>query len=189
MHRRSSSSLDRSARTLGTFLVALALGACAGAQPSQPAPARGPTLAPVASTPTATQAPPTPAPAAQEPPAAAQQALPTPASTPPERPSAVPTARLPPPKSQRSAAQQKIDSNLLAQIQPPFDAAAPLVVDISARVSDALLERVRARGAEIVAADARNHSVRARIPAGEIEALAADADVIFIQLAQVPATR
>ncbi len=189
MHRCSSSSLVWFARTLRMSILALALAACAAAQPSQPAPAPSPQPTPAASAPTATLAPPAPAPATSAPQGAAAQALATPASTPSARPAEQPTARQPPSKGQQSAAQQKIDSNLLAQIQPPFDAAAPLLVDISAQVSDALLERMRARGAEIVAADAPSRSLRARIPAGEIEALAADSDVIFIQLALAPATR
>lgn len=189
MHRCSSSSLVGFARALRTIILALTLAACTAAQPSQPAPAPSPRPSPAASAPTARLAPPAPVPATSAPQAAAPQAIATPASAPSEQAVDQPTARMPPPKSQRSAAQQKIDSNLLAQIQPPFDAAAPLLVDISAQVSDALLERMRARGAEIVAADAPSRSLRARIPAGAIEALAADADVLFIQLALAPATR
>lgn len=184
MHRRPSRSVGWRACPLGMSMLALALAGCVSAQPSRPAPSPSPTLAPAAaSAPAATPAPATPAP-----PGAAQQIAPTSAGSPPGQPSAESTVRLPPPKEQRSAAQRKIDSNLLAQIQPPFDAAAPLLVDISARVSDALLERMRARGAEIVATDTPSNSVRARLPAGEIEPLAADADVIFIMLAQMPAT-
>ena len=61
-------------------------------------------------------------------------------------------------------------------------------VDISANVNDNLLARIKSHGAEVVSADAPSHSIRARVPLGQIELIAADPDVLFITPALAPTT-
>lgn len=130
-------------------------------------------------------APTSPAPRATAPANAA--ATPPPATSAPVAPE--PTTVLPPPKDKRNAAQQKIDSNLLAQITGDSRNKSTLVdVDISASVSDNLLARIQSYGAEVLAADAPSHSIRARAPLNALERIAAEPDVRFIAPALAPMT-
>ena len=109
-------------------------------------------------------------------------------------------------KGERSPGQRKMDSRLVhlvkkqrgeqlgaalsafeANIQPA--AAGGELVDIKGTVTDALLADLRAAGAEIVASVPRFGAVRARVPWGKLEGLAARADVKFITPAVLARTR
>jgi hypothetical protein len=94
-------------------------------------------------------------------------------------------------KETRTAAQQKIDSQLLYEIYrkrgqavekqvPPaatlvrIDAKGRALVDIRARVTPALISRVKRRGGSIVSTSTEYHSIIARVPLLELERLAND---------------
>jgi hypothetical protein len=100
-------------------------------------------------------------------------------------------------KESRTAAQAKIDSNLLyalrrSQGRPAAPGVTALeaairaekdgtvVVDMVARVTKSLRQRIGAAGGKILSANERLRSIRARLPLTSLEALAADADVVFI---------
>ena len=53
-------------------------------------------------------------------------------------------------------------------------------VDLTATVSSALLEQITKAGGTVVSSFESAKAIRARIPLGQLEALAARADVIFI---------
>ena len=108
-------------------------------------------------------------------------------------------------KDARTPAQRKIDSRLLATVkmnrgEPIADGVPRLetglesegpegpVVDVTAFVSDALLEKIARLGGEILDSHAAFRSVRARLPLGKVEELAADPAVLFIQPKQVAMT-
>jgi uncharacterized repeat protein (TIGR01451 family) len=101
-------------------------------------------------------------------------------------------------KAERSPGQRKMDSRLVhlvkkergerlgvglgafeANIKPA--AVGGELVDIKGAVTDALLAELRAVGAEIVASVPRFGAVRARVPWGKLEGLAARAEVKFIK--------
>ena len=101
-------------------------------------------------------------------------------------------------KERRTPAQQKIDSQLLYTIKMrrgemiaegvqsletdvAYDDDGRTVVDIRARVTTALLRRMRAQGATILHSDARYDSIRALIRLDRIERIAAFREVVFIQ--------
>ncbi len=109
-------------------------------------------------------------------------------------------------KAERSPEQRKMDSRLVhlvkkqrgeqfgaalsafeANIKPA--AAGGELVDIEGTVTDALLAGLHAAGAEIVASVPRFGAVRARVPWGELEGLAARAEVKFIKPAALARTR
>ncbi len=108
-------------------------------------------------------------------------------------------------KEQRTPAQQKIDSQLLYTIKMrrgetiaqglpsletdvAYDDDGRTVVDIRARVTNALLRRLRAQGAVILHSDARYESIRALIRLDRIERIAAFREVVFIQPKQEATT-
>jgi hypothetical protein len=98
--------------------------------------------------------------------------------------------RQPSEKEARSAAQQKIDSQILQEIyrkrgqteklvspEPTLvriDARGRALVDIRAKVTTGLVNRVKKRGGVIVSTDVRYDSIIARVPLLEIERLASD---------------
>ena len=61
-----------------------------------------------------------------------------------------------------------------------MDGRGRVFVDIRARVSRALLARVRRLGGEVVSSSESYHTIMARFPLERLEALAARADVHFI---------
>jgi hypothetical protein len=94
-------------------------------------------------------------------------------------------------KEARTAAQQKIDSQILQEIYrkrgqaaeksvPPeptlvrIDARGRALIDIRAKVTTDLVSRVEKRGGVIVSTDAKYDSIIARVPLLEIERLASD---------------
>jgi hypothetical protein len=109
-------------------------------------------------------------------------------------------------KASRTAAQQKIDSNVLYTIrmlagQPaapgvPYlytgvdlDASNHIVVDMVANVTDELLQQIATAGGQVLYTNAALRSIRAIIPPQQIETIAASQDVIFISPKQVSLTR
>src|SRR5580765_3290839 len=101
-------------------------------------------------------------------------------------------------KDSRSAVQQKIDSQLLYQQrieagQPiadgiwsietdvPYAADGHVVVDVSASAGSDIVSRMRSAGIDVLASAPDGSSIRAHIDLVQLETLAADADVIFIQ--------
>lgn len=108
-------------------------------------------------------------------------------------------------KRSRTPEQDKLDSQLLQAVKMArgeqiaegvptlltdvqVDDAGRTVVDITAHVSDALLENLRALGAEIESAFPRFRSIRAEVPLDKLEAIAALPEVIFIMPKQIPTT-
>lgn len=105
-------------------------------------------------------------------------------------------------KSARTPAQRKLDSNLLWKIKQlrrdpiatsavaslrsdvALNSSGQTTVDITADVSDALLDQIRALGGVIESAFPQYHSIRAQISPLQAEQIAALAGVIFIQPAQ-----
>ncbi len=105
-------------------------------------------------------------------------------------------------KSARTPAQRKLDSNLLWKIKQlrrepiattavaslrtdvALDIGGQTTVDITADVSNTLLDQIRALGGTIESTFAQYHSIRAQIPPLQAERLAALTSVIFIQPAQ-----
>lgn len=100
-------------------------------------------------------------------------------------------------KKSRTAAQQKIDSNVLytermlqGQDAAPgvlslntgvdLDAKDNIVVDMSAHVTESLLSKLSSAGVKILYSNASLRSIRAIIAPGKIEEIAASPDVIFI---------
>ncbi|MHB8217734.1 MAG: S8 family serine peptidase [Candidatus Sulfotelmatobacter sp.] len=108
-------------------------------------------------------------------------------------------------KASRTPAQQKIDSNVLYTIRMlagkpaapgvPYlytgvdlDANDNIVADVVANVTDSLLQRLTASGAQVLYVNRALRSIRASIPPAQIEALAASPDVIFIWPRQASST-
>ena len=100
-------------------------------------------------------------------------------------------------KGSRTPAQQKLDSNLLYTVRMMRgESAAPGVpflytgvelddnnnplVDITANVTDQLLEQLKSAGALVLFSSATFRSIRAIVPASQIENIAASPDVSFI---------
>src|SRR5262245_25226359 len=109
-------------------------------------------------------------------------------------------------KESRTAAQRKLDSNLLYASRQTIgleaapgagrlatgvlvDSLGTTVVDITATVDDALLGRLASLGLEILSAHPSFRSVRARAPLSALESVAADASVIFVAPARPPRLR
>jgi hypothetical protein len=106
-------------------------------------------------------------------------------------------------KGALTPAQEKIDSNLLAAIkqsrgeagdQPQqngvqVDADGRTVVDITAFVTPALIDRLNELGAEVLFSSTRFRSIRARIALNQVETIAAQPDVVFIQPKQEGTTQ
>ena len=98
-------------------------------------------------------------------------------------------------KESRTPAQRKIDSQLLYALYErrgesrrrgtpksdvEVDARGRVLVDVRARVTRALLARVRRMGGDIVSSDAGYHTILTRFPLERLETLAARSDVRFI---------
>ncbi|MEP7341021.1 MAG: putative Ig domain-containing protein [Acidobacteriota bacterium] len=101
-------------------------------------------------------------------------------------------------KASRTPAQRKLDSQLLyaakmrrgeqiasgvgrLNVKMEVDAEAKTIVDITAIVGGTLIEEIEARGAEVISVYARYNSIRARVPIGRLEEIAALPQVRFIQ--------
>lgn len=108
-------------------------------------------------------------------------------------------------KAMRTPAQRKIDSNLIyTERMMRGQAAAPgiavlstgvtlddnnnFVVDIVANVTDALLQKLTAAGAQILYQNAGLRSIRAIVPPSQLDGIAASSDVIFISPKQGSST-
>jgi len=108
-------------------------------------------------------------------------------------------------KESRTAAQQKIDSNVLYTLRMlqgrPAAAGVPylytgidldennnVIVDITAYVTDSLLQQVTSAGGQILNTNKELRSIRAIVPPGQLEAIASSPDVIFISPKQGWAT-
>ena len=95
-------------------------------------------------------------------------------------------------KAQRTPAQRRIGSRLLEAAREPAipreldtDDAGRVLVDITAEVSPALLDRIATLGGTVIDALARYRAVRARLPTGVLELLAAEEAVRRIKSADV----
>ena len=101
-------------------------------------------------------------------------------------------------KTERSAAQQKINSQLLYEIYrrrgeaerkgvPPgktdvrIDARGRAFVDVRADVTAALQQKIRALGGTILSTSRESHSIIARVPLLKLERLASNPAVRFIE--------
>ncbi len=97
-------------------------------------------------------------------------------------------------KRARTPEQQKLDSNLLAAIKVnrgeaiaknapslrpdvKLDAQGKVLVDITAKVTNGLLEQMKASGGEDILAFKQYDSIRARIPLLQLEFLASSANI------------
>lgn len=98
-------------------------------------------------------------------------------------------------KRARTAAQKKIDSQLLYALKQKrgekrgvpsepvdvkLDSEGRVLVDISAKVSARLISKLEKAGAEIVSQSARYHTVRARLALEKLEAVAEIEEVRYI---------
>jgi Subtilase family len=101
-------------------------------------------------------------------------------------------------KKSRAGAQQKMDSQLVYEFKMrrgamiaegvrtletdlPYDGQGKVVLDLKARVSDALLNQLKTYGADIVASVPEYSSIRIQVVIDQIEAIAALPDVIYVQ--------
>jgi hypothetical protein len=108
-------------------------------------------------------------------------------------------------KRTRTAAQQKIDSQLLyalyrkrgeaeakgvpaGELRVKFDEKGRAMVSIRARVSKALLAKIKSMDAEIVSSSERYNDIRANVPLERLEELAALKDVRAIMPAEEATT-
>jgi hypothetical protein len=98
-------------------------------------------------------------------------------------------------KGSRSAAQKKIDSQLLyalkqkrgetrgvptERIEIELDRKGRALVDITASVTPEVRAKIRKLGGQVISDDARYHIIRARLALEKLEALASRRDVSFI---------
>ena len=98
-------------------------------------------------------------------------------------------------KESRTAAQKKIDSQLLyalkqkrgetrgvptERIDIELDRKGRALVDITARVSPQVTSQIRKLGGIVISEDQRYHTIRARLALEKLEALATLKDVSFI---------
>jgi hypothetical protein len=101
-------------------------------------------------------------------------------------------------KDARSPAQRKIDSQLLyaqrmesgqpvadgiwsIETDVPYADDGHVVVDVTGRPGGTLAARMRAAGIDVLSASADGASIRAHVDLSQLEPLAADNDVVFIQ--------
>jgi len=101
-------------------------------------------------------------------------------------------------KETRNAAQQKVDSQLIyaqrmeagqpiadgiwaIETDVPYANDGHVIVDVTARRGSAVAARMRAVGIDVLSASSDGSAVRAHVELAQIEALAADDDVVFIQ--------
>ena len=111
------------------------------------------------------------------------------------------TQSVPDEKASRTAAQKKIDSQLLfalkqkggettgvptEPIEIELDQKERALVDITATVSPYVQSQIRKLGGAIVSSDGRYHTIRARLALEKLEALAALKEVRFIGPAAMP---
>ena len=106
-------------------------------------------------------------------------------------------------KHSRSAAQRKIDSQLLYELKKhrgeaiaqgvptpetgvKIDQDGRVLVDIQARVTDGLLEKIERSGGKIINSFAEYNAIRALIPLTQVEVLASLDDIRFIRPAVKP---
>jgi hypothetical protein len=104
-------------------------------------------------------------------------------------------------KASRTAAQKKIDSQLLyalkqkrgetegvptEPIELELDQKERALIDVTANVSPQVESQIRKLGGAIVSSDQRYHTIRARLALEKLEALAALKDVRFIAPAAMP---
>ena len=104
-------------------------------------------------------------------------------------------------KASRTAAQKKIDSQLLNAlkqkrgetrgvptdpIELDLDQKGRALVDITADVSPQIASRIRKLGGAVISSDERYHTMRARLALEKLEALADLKDVRFIAPAAMP---
>ena len=98
-------------------------------------------------------------------------------------------------KSSRTAAQKKIDSQLLyalrqkrgetrgvptQRINIELDQKGRALVDITAKVSPQVSSRIRTLGGVVISEEPQYHAIRARLALEKLEALAGRKDVSFI---------
>jgi uncharacterized FlaG/YvyC family protein len=99
-------------------------------------------------------------------------------------------------KASRSPVQQKIDSQMLYEMKKnsgemtkgmpalqtgiESDKSGKVVVDIKAKVTDDLLQQIKAAGGEVIYSSEAGGSIRAKLPMAQIESVASNKDVIFI---------
>jgi len=103
-----------------------------------------------------------------------------------------------PEKTARTAAQRKINSQLLYEIYrrrgeaerkgvPPgstdvkIDGRGRALVDVRADVTAALQQKIRTYGGSVISTSQESHSIIARVPLLRLERLAADPSVRFIE--------
>ena len=101
-------------------------------------------------------------------------------------------------KLSRSSAQRKIDSQLLSELKKyrgqaiaqgvptlktgvEIDQDSRVLVDIQARVTDGLLEKIERSGGKIINSFAEDNAIRAKLPLSQLEVLASLDDIKFIQ--------
>src|SRR3954447_25374005 len=101
-------------------------------------------------------------------------------------------------KELRSEAEQKIDSQLIAELRMergqriaigvdvavtdlPYAIDGHVVVDVKARITDELVARVTGLGMEVLASDPESGTLRVHLDIAQVEALAALPDVSFVQ--------
>lgn len=104
-------------------------------------------------------------------------------------------------KASRTAAQKKIDSQLLYALKQKrgetegvptepidieVDQKGRALVDISANVTPHVESQIRKLGGAIVSSDERYHTIRARLALEKLDALAGLKDVRFIAPAALP---
>jgi hypothetical protein len=106
-------------------------------------------------------------------------------------------------KAARTPAQQKISSRLLYAMKTyggelknredpirrssvKVDADGTTIVDIKAQVTEEVLARIEALGGKVMSSFPQYQAIRARIPLGQIEALAEMPQIIFIRPADEP---
>jgi hypothetical protein len=109
-------------------------------------------------------------------------------------------------KAARTPAQQKISSRLLYAVKVHLgdvsdteglmrrssvkvDADGTTLVDIKSEVTEAVLAKVDALGGKVISSFPQYQAIRARMPLGQIEALAEMRQVIFIRPAAQAITR
>jgi hypothetical protein len=108
-------------------------------------------------------------------------------------------------KTTRTAAQRKIDSQLLyalyrergeakakgvpsGELLVKFDAKRRALVTIRARVSKELLATIKTLGGDVVSSSERDNDIRAYLPLGKLESLAASKNVYAIAPAEEATT-
>src|SRR5262245_13080357 len=101
-------------------------------------------------------------------------------------------------KDSRTGAQQKMDSQLIYELKMrrgamiaegvrtletnvPYNKQGKVILDLKARVSDALLNQLKAYGADVVSSVPEYNSLRIQVGMDQIEAIAALPAVIYLQ--------